>query len=341
MEIKRIIDKVPGGMMLIPLLLGATIHTFAPNTAEYFGSFTKGLITGAVPILAVWTFCLGASINLKATGTVVRKASILIGAKIGIACIIAFILGQYMLPTEMLTGTFFAGFSILALVVAFDMTNAGLFSSLTSQYGSKEEAAAGALIGIESGPLFTMLILGSAGVASFHPAHLAGVVLPFLFGFMLGNLDENLRNFFAPAAKVMIPFFGFALGNSIDFSLILETGIPGVILGGSVVMISALVLIPADILLAKGNGVAGVAASSTAGSAAATPMLIAQVAPQFKDVAPAATTLIATCVVISAILVPLLTSIWAKHFAWKIDVKRKTKQDSLSLEVLEKEISSG
>ncbi|WP_436897111.1 2-keto-3-deoxygluconate permease [Acinetobacter gyllenbergii] len=341
MEIKKIIDKVPGGMMLIPLLLGATIHTFAPNTSEYFGSFTKGLITGAVPILAVWTFCLGASINLKATGTVMRKAGVLIGAKIGIACIVAFIFGHYMLPTEMLTGAFFAGFSILALVVAFDMTNAGLFSSLTSQYGSKEEAAAGALIGIESGPLFTMLILGSAGVATFHPAHLVGVILPFLFGFILGNLDENLRNFFAPAAKVMIPFFGFALGNSIDFKLILETGIPGIILGISVVVISALVLIPADILFTKGNGVAGIAASSTAGSAAATPMLIAQVAPQFKSVAPAATTLIATCVVISALLVPVLTSMWVKHFAWKIDAKRKSKQAHRSIEVLEKEISNG
>ncbi|MGQ1465587.1 2-keto-3-deoxygluconate permease (plasmid) [Acinetobacter baumannii] len=328
MEIKKFIEKVPGGMMLIPLLFGALIHTFFPNTAEYFGSFTKGLITGAVPILAAWTFCLGASINVRATGTVVKKATALIGAKIFIACAIAFILGKFMLPTEMLTGTFFAGFSILALVVAFDMTNAGLFSSLTSQYGTQEEAAAGALIGIESGPLFTMLILGSAGVASFHPANLIGVVLPFLFGFTLGNLDENMRNFFAPAAKVMIPFFGFALGNSIDFSLILQTGLPGIILGISTVVISAALLIPADIYLTKGNGIAGIAASSTAGSAAATPMLIAQVAPQFESVAPSATTLIATCVVISALLVPIFTSFWAKNFAWKIDERRKLKNAS-------------
>ena len=170
-----------------------------------------------------------------------------------------------------------------------------------------------------------MLILGSAGVASFHPAALVGVVLPFLFGFLLGNLDEKMMDFFAPAAKVMIPFFGFALGNSINFSLILETGLPGIILGVTVVLVSALFLIPADIFLAKGNGTAGIAASSTAGSAAATPMLIAQVAPQFEAVAPAATILIATCVVISAIMVPILTSIWAKKFAHKVDHFRAKK----------------
>ena len=325
MEIKKFIDKVPGGMMLIPLLLGATIHTFAPNTAAYFGSFTQGIITGAIPILAVWTFCLGASINIRATGTVVRKAGAVIGAKLFVAWMLALLLGAFMQPGEMLTTPLLAGFSILAVVVAFDMTNAGLYSSLTSEYGTKEEAAAGALIGIESGPLFTMLILGSAGVASFHPQALVGVVLPFLFGFLLGNLDEKLRDFFAPAAKVMIPFFGFALGNSINFGLILETGLPGIILGFTVVFISALFLIPADIFLAKGNGTAGIAASSTAGSAAATPMLIAQVAPQFANVAPAATTLIAACVVISAIIVPILTSIWVKNFAYRIDNYRSKK----------------
>lgn len=327
MEIKKFIDKVPGGMMLIPLLIGATIHTFAPDTAEYFGSFTKGIITGAVPILGVWTFCLGASINVRATATVVRKAGAVIGAKLFIAWMLALVLGSLMQPDEMLNTPLFAGFSILAIVVAFDMTNAGLYSSLTSEYGTKEEAAAGALIGIESGPLFTMLILGSAGVASFHPAALVGVVLPFLCGFLLGNLDEKMRDFFAPAAKVMIPFFGFALGNSINFGLILETGLPGIILGVTVVLISALFLIPADIFLAKGNGTAGIAASSTAGSAAATPMLIAQVAPQFEVVAPAATTLIAACVIISAIIVPLLTSLWVKKFAYKIDDIRAKKTE--------------
>ena len=100
---------------------------------------------------------------------------------------------------------------------------------------------------------------------------------------------------------------------------------PGIILGVTVVLVSALFLIPADIFLAKGNGTAGIAASSTAGSAAATPMLIAQVAPQFEAVAPAATILIATCVVISAIMVPILTSIWAKKFAHKVDHFRAKK----------------
>ena len=70
MQIKRTIEKIPGGMMLVPLFLGALCHTFSPGAGKYFGSFTNGMITGTVPILAVWFFCMGASIKLSATGTV-------------------------------------------------------------------------------------------------------------------------------------------------------------------------------------------------------------------------------------------------------------------------------
>ncbi|CRL45439.1 2-keto-3-deoxygluconate permease [Sodalis glossinidius str. 'morsitans'] len=74
MQIKRAIDKIPGSMMLIPLFLGALCHTFSPGAGAYFGSFTNGLITGTVPILAIWFFCMCASIKLSATDTVLRKS---------------------------------------------------------------------------------------------------------------------------------------------------------------------------------------------------------------------------------------------------------------------------
>jgi 2-keto-3-deoxygluconate permease len=53
--IKRFIEKVPGGMMVVPLLTGAIINTFFPNTPKFFGSFTGYLFNG-MPILAHSSF---------------------------------------------------------------------------------------------------------------------------------------------------------------------------------------------------------------------------------------------------------------------------------------------
>ena len=58
MQIKRSIEKIRGGMMLVPLFLGALCHTFAGG-GEIFWIIHQRMITGTVPILAVWFFCMG------------------------------------------------------------------------------------------------------------------------------------------------------------------------------------------------------------------------------------------------------------------------------------------
>lgn len=165
MQIKRSIEKIPGGMMLVPLFLGALCHTFSPGAGKYFGSFTNGMITGTVPILAVWFFCMGASIKLSATGTVLRKSGTLVVTKIAVAWVVAAIASR-IIPEHGVEVGFFAGLSTLALVAAMDMTNGGLYASIMQQYGTKEEAGAFVLMSLESGPLMTMIILGTAGIVT-------------------------------------------------------------------------------------------------------------------------------------------------------------------------------
>lgn len=321
MKIMKTMERIPGGLMLVPLFLGAIINTFAPSSAEYFGSFTGGLMTGTIPILAVWFFCMGAGIQLKSTGTILRKSGTLVITKIAVAWVVAIIAAQFLPEGGIQTGLF-AGFSVLTLVAAMDMTNGGLYASIMQQYGSKEEAGAFVLMSLESGPLMTMIILGSTGLAAFEPQVFVGAVLPFLVGFLLGNLDGDLRAFFSRATQTMIPFFGFALGNSIDLGVILETGLAGIILGVLVIIVTGIPLMIADKYIGGGNGTAGIAASSTAGAAVANPMIIATMIPEFMPIAEAATALVAASVVVTSILVPILTAFWAQH------MKKKEKQNT-------------
>ncbi len=312
MQIKRAIDKIPGGMMLVPLFLGALCHTFSPGAGAYFGSFTNGLITGTIPILAIWFFCMGASIKLSATGTVLRKSGTLVVTKIAVARLVAAVASR-VLPVNGVEVGFFAGLSTLALVASMDMTNCGLYASIMQQYGSKEEAGAFVLMSLESGPLMTMVIIGTAGIASFEPQVFIGAVLPFIIGFVLGNLDSALREFFTNAVQTLIPFFAFALGNTINLAVIAQTGLLGILLGLMVIIITGIPLILADRLLGGGDGTAGIAASSSAGAAVATPAVIAGMAPQFAPMAPAATALVATSVIVTSILVPVLTALYSRR----------------------------
>ncbi|NDL62653.1 2-keto-3-deoxygluconate transporter [Acerihabitans arboris] len=306
MKIKPRLDKVPGGLMLVPLFIGAVINTCYPGAGGYFGSFTNGILKGTIPILGVWFFCMGATIRLRASGAVLKKSGTLVVVKILTAWVVALIASRF-LPLDGVQSGFFTGISTLVLATSMNMTNGGRYASLMQQYGSKEDFAAFVLMSIESGPLLTMIILGSAGVASFEPRLFLGAVLPFILGFILGNLDDDLREFFGRAMPTLIPFFAFSLGSAIDLPVIRDTGMLGILLGVGVIIATGIPLILADKFIVGGDGTAGIAASSSA-----TPFLIAEMNPVFKSQVAAATALVATAVIVTSLLVPILTALWAK-----------------------------
>jgi len=313
MKIKKAIDRIPGGLMLVPLLLGACVHTFAPHAGKFLGSFSNALITGTLPILAVWFFCMGASISLKATPVVLRKSGVLVVTKV-LTAAIAGVIASHFLPPGGITSGFLTGLSVLTVICVMNESNGGLYMALMQQYGIPEEAGAFCLMSLESGPFMTMVTLGIAGLASFPYATLLGALLPFLIGFALGNLDSDLRQFFGQAVAVMVPFFAFALGDNLDFRVILDTGLLGVLIGLCVIVVTGTTLVLSDIFLARGNGTAGIGAASTAGAAVAVPQIIAGIEPRYAAIAPAATALVATSVVVTSLLTPILTAIWARRW---------------------------
>src|ERR1700744_2421907 len=125
-RIKRTVEKVPGGMMIVPLVCGAIITTTAPRTAEFFGSFTGALFTGALPILAVFYVCLGSTIPLRTLPQVARKGGVLLASKFALGVAAGIVLGR-LLGTAPVAAGWFAGLSTLAVVAAINDTNGGLY----------------------------------------------------------------------------------------------------------------------------------------------------------------------------------------------------------------------
>ncbi|WP_172622646.1 2-keto-3-deoxygluconate permease [Leminorella richardii] len=312
MRIKRAIEAVPGGMMVVPLFAGAFISTFFPQTATYFGSFTGALFNGALSILAVFYVCMGASIDVKATPYILKKGGTLFGIKVGTAAVIGIVMGQFLGESPIDSGLFY-GLSTLAVVAALNDTNGGLYMALMGQYGKPRDVGAYSLMCLESGPFLTMVTLGIAGLSAFPWQTMVGAILPLVIGMIIGNLDHEMRNFLKVASPVMIPFFALSLGFGLDLTKIWQAGLMGILLGVGVVVVTGFTLFIGD-RLTGGTGVAGLAAASTAGNAAAVPAIVAASNPAYAEAAKHATALVAACVVVTAILTPLVTAWGAKKF---------------------------
>src|SRR5207253_4124849 len=118
---------------------------------------------------------------------------------------------------------------------------------------------------------------------------------------------------------IIIPFLAFTLGQTINLKSVASAGIAGIILGVTVVTVSGFVCILVDRLLG-GSGIAGAAASSTAGNSAAVPQAVAMADTSYAPVAAAATVQVAASVIVTAMLTPMLTLWWYK----KVHRERET-----------------
>jgi 2-keto-3-deoxygluconate permease len=308
MRIKATVERIPGGMMTVPLISGALVATFTPGMGRFFGSFTSALFTGALSMLAVFYVCIGATISVRSLPSVIKRGGTLLASRIALGIGVGFLVGR-LLGTQPIASGWFAGLSTLAMVAAINDTNGGLYMTLMQRYGSAEEAASYSMMALESGPFFTMVSLGVAGLSSFPWQTFAGAILPLCVGMLLGNLDPEMRSFLGQAVPVLIPFFAFALGTSMDLHRVWTAGLLGILLCLFTMTLSAAVLIVVDKLIG-GNGTAGIAASATAGNAAAVPMLVAAANSEYSKAAQSATLLVASSVVLSSVLTPPLTSLW-------------------------------
>lgn len=300
MRIYQAVNRVPGGLMVVPLFIGMLLNTFAPNALK-IGGFTQALTNVGYPtILAMYLFTAGTKMTLRAAPKMLKRGLGIMFAKVGIAVVLA-------LGVAHLFHGNFLGLTTLALLAAMNDTNGGMFLALTSTFGTKEDAGTYVAQSIETGPFVTMLVLVGAGLAVIPWLTMVSVIAPIAAGAILGNLDEELRDFFGNHEPIIVPFMAFTLGEGINLKSVTTAGLPGILLGVAVVVITGIVCIIADRLLG-GSGVAGAAASSTAGNAAGTPQAVAIADPTYAAIAPIATIQVAASVIVTAILTPILTA---------------------------------
>ena len=135
MKILKTVKKVPGGLMVVPLICGAIINSTCPQILE-IGGFTTALFkTGTQAICALFFVCSGAQINFREAKKPLLKGTVLLATK--------FIIGAAL---GLLTSHFFGlngvlGLTPLAIVSAVTNSSGGLYSALAAEYGDAKRAA--------------------------------------------------------------------------------------------------------------------------------------------------------------------------------------------------------
>ena len=300
MRLYQAINRVPGGLMVVPLFLGMVLNTFVPNLLK-IGGFTEALSSAGYPtFLGMYLFTVGTKMTLNAAPRMLKRGFGIMFVKLSVG------VGVSLLVARFAGGNVF-GYSTLALMVALSDTNGGMFLALTSVMGDADDAGTYVPQSIETGPFVTMLFLVGAGLAAIPWLTMVSVIAPIVAGAVLGNLDRDMRDFFGRHEPIIIPFMAFTLGQNINLHSVVSSGLSGVLLGVFVVAVTGTVCILADIALG-GSGIAGAAASSTAGNAAAVPKAIAMADPTYAGIAGVATVQVAAAVIVSSVLTPLLTS---------------------------------
>ena len=327
-------SRVPGGLMLIPLVIGSLLGTFATGFLG-LGSFTTALFQeSALPLIALLIFATGTQVTVKTSGPVLATTGVVLLCKSIIPATAVILIGQFVGIDGVL------GVSILAMLVAIDNSNGGLWLAFTGRYGDKRDRGAYIASALNDGPFFSMLFLGASGLADIPATAMIAAVVPFVLGMVIGNLNPHWREVLRPTPAIVIPFFALALGTGIDLTSIVTGGVAGLVVGLIVAPVTgALVYLGYRFLLRRGyrSGI-GFAAGTTAGNAIATPAIIGLADPRFEPYVGTATAQVAAAVLVTAIVAPLLASAVLKREGGLLTEEEIERIDEMDLGVKEPQL---
>lgn len=301
MKICATMKKFPGGMMVIPLIIGCLVNTFIPQCLE-IGGFTTALFkSGQATLVGLFIFCSGATINVKQVGMPLYKGAVLTFLKLIIGVLIGYGLNMAFGRAGIL------GLTPFAVISAITNSNGAIYTALAKEFGDDTDVGAIAVLSLNDGPFLTMIALGTTGLASIPLISIVAAIIPLIIGMILGNLDSDFRTLLSNGLNMILPVNGFVFGSNMSLITIIDAGIPGILLGIITVLSTGVLTYLIYSAIRKKPDPMGMAIGTVGGNAVATPASVAMADPTLEPYVQSATAQTAAAVVITAILTPILT----------------------------------
>ncbi len=295
--------QLPGGLVIIPLVLAVILATVCPQVFQIGGYVTALFYEGNAAMMGLFLIVCGSSINIKQVGMPLYKGVTLTALKFVLGVILGLAVGKICGPAG------FLGLTPFVIIAAITNSNGSLYISLSSQFGNATDTGAISILSLNDGPFFTLVALGATGLASIPIDKLIATLVPILIGFIWGNFDEGFRKACSAAQPIVTFFMTISIGSKTDIKTIITAGASGIVLGLISAATAVIFFFVFNLLLPKKERNAmGAAVGTTALNSAMTPAAVAEADPSMAPYVEMATAQCATASIITLFLCPFIVA---------------------------------
>lgn len=305
--LQKMLD-MPGGVVIIPLVIAVVIATFFPQFFQIGGYVTALFYNGNACMMGFFLIVCGSMIDIKQVGMPLYKGVVMTGMKFLLGVLVGVLVGKLCGPEG------FLGIAPFVFIAAFTNSNGSLYISLSSQFGNATDTGAISILSLNDGPFFTLVALGATGLANIPLSSLVAVLIPLLIGFVWGNLDPQFRQTCKVSQPIVTFFMTISIGAKTDLATIITAGASGLVLGLLSALTAILFFFLINLVLPrKERNAMGAAIGTTALNSAMTPAAVAEADAAYLPVVPSATAQCATASIITLALCPFITAAFDRY----------------------------
>ena len=308
LHILQKMNKIPGGMLVVALVISLIINNFFPGVFRIGGITQAFFVESGNAMMGIFLICCGAALNIRQLGMPLYKGVILTAMKFLIGIGIGVAIGAIFGPAGII------GITPMIAIAAITNSNSSLFVILSGKYGDSSDAGAVSILSLNDGPFFTLVALGATGFASINVKSVISVLIPLMIGILWGSFDSDFREI-AKKTHIFVMFFMmFPITANITFNSFVQAGLSGIVLGLLSTLLGFVFFFVFNLFLPKKERNAmGAAIGTTAGNAAMTPQAVAAVDPTFAPSVEMATSMIVSAGMITFICCPIVTAICDRY----------------------------
>lgn len=320
--IRKILQKVPGGRIIIPLVIGSIIVTISDAAGVkdpwgMVGSPSQYLFSsrGISIVLGFMLFFTGTQIDVRKMKPMLFRGFPLLLVRLGIGYALSYLFFHFTKDV----GNVWIGISFVTFTSCLTSTNAGMFMGLVNPYGDDADYSYFGVLLLTALPAFPMLLIQGSQGGDADYMSMISILLPILFGMLLGNIDPSIRKVFERGNDVVIPFLGFQFGSAIRLGTAAQMIPQGLFLIACWYLLGVLPSFLVERYVMKRPGYISIACSAMAGVALSIPELVLErnLFDSFDATAlDNSLASLALVLVVTSVLCPILTE-WNNKYYFK------------------------